>query len=940
MKQAVEKKDQQHRSVFQRSLLTTAIYAFFGYLWIIATELVLTRFHTESAEVFLINISKGLAFVTATAALIFILVYTNLHKVYHESIVRQESEAALKEAQHLAHIGNFSYDTKNEQFQFSGEAARILNLENSEEPISLNAIGKYVQVNDSEHVFALAKKVKLNDKETVFDCRIILANKTERTIQVRLQRVSQKGKTETSLIGTLQDITERADAEDAARVNEAIYKALLNSSYDLVYLKDSSLRYIAINTNMQQYYGISEEKLIGKMLHEIKPGPDALLWEARDKRVLLSGKPIFIEDSYGDQYFETIIYPVDFANQKRGVGGISRDITQRRETEREVAKERDRAQTYFDMAAVLFAVFDREGNVMMINHSGCELIGLPKEKIIGKQWIENFVPEQDRAGVYDVMHGIYNGSVMPTDVNENGIITANNEIRQLEWRNTVLQDGNNEITGILSAGIDVTDLRRTIGALKESERSKSVLLSNLPGMAYRSTFDPKWTIQFASTGCFELTGYLPEEIVNDEVITFSDIICPEYLDMLRAKLAEHLVNRENNRFEYEIITASGERKWVLDSSQWVADENGNFVALEGIIVDITTSKLQFLQIQYLSNHDQLTGLHNRLYYDAAKKMFDSPKFLPLSICFVDINGLKLINDAFGYDIGDQIIQTTATTLKAKIKPNEVIARIGGDEFSLLMPNTDAQACEKRMQTLKDVFSARNEKVKDRAMVINLSFGYATRLDEAVAFSEVEKDAEANLARRKLFDQKSHHNAVLSSIMATLFERSFETKEHADRIGRFSTIIGKRLSLSQDDLDRLRLFALLHDIGKIGISDQILNKPAALNEDELALMRTHPEIGYRIAMASPELATIADLILAHHERWDGEGYPNHIAGEKIPLLSRILAVTDAYDAMTEDRVYRKAMMREEAMDEIRKNSGTQFDPHIASVFLEILEQENL
>jgi HD-GYP domain-containing protein (c-di-GMP phosphodiesterase class II) len=174
----------------------------------------------------------------------------------------------------------------------------------------------------------------------------------------------------------------------------------------------------------------------------------------------------------------------------------------------------------------------------------------------------------------------------------------------------------------------------------------------------------------------------------------------------------------------------------------------------------------------------------------------------------------------------------------------------------------------------------------------------------------------------------------------LYERSFETKEHADRIGQFSTIIGKRLSLSQDDLDRLRLFALLHDIGKIGISDQILNKPAALDEDELALMRTHPEIGYRIAMASPELATIADLILAHHERWDGEGYPNHIAGEKIPLLSRILAVTDAYDAMTEDRVYRKALTREKAMEEIKKNSGTQFDPHIASVFLEILEQENL
>ena len=134
--------------------------------------------------------------------------------------------------------------------------------------------------------------------------------------------------------------------------------------------------------------------------------------------------------------------------------------------------------------------------------------------------------------------------------------------------------------------------------------------------------------------------------------------------------------------------------------------------------------------------------------------------------------------------------------------------------------------------------------------------------------------------------------------------------------------------------------MLHDIGKIGISDQILNKPSALNEDELAIMRTHPEIGYRIAMASPDLAPIADLILTHHERWDGKGYPNQIAGEKIPLLSRILAVADAYDAMTEDRVYRKALPRERAIEEIRKNAGTQFDPQIAALFLEIVVRDHL
>ena len=138
---------------------------------------------------------------------------------------------------------------------------------------------------------------------------------------------------------------------------------------------------------------------------------------------------------------------------------------------------------------------------------------------------------------------------------------------------------------------------------------------------------------------------------------------------------------------------------------------------------------------------------------------------------------------------------------------------------------------------------------------------------------------------------------------------FETEEHAQRIGKLCAVIGERLGLSHEDIDKLKLFAILHDIGKIGISDQILNKPSSLTEEEMAQMRMHPEIGYRIAMSSPDFAPIADLILTHQERWDGTGYPNHITGEKIPLLSRILAVADAYDAMTKDRVYRKAMTRQ-------------------------------
>ena len=928
------------RGSLRASLLIAAIYGLIGYVWIIGSELIVASTHHESADVFLISIWKGLAFVTASAVLIYILVYSNLRKVYRESLIRQESENALQEAQHLAHVGNFSFDAKTQTYRFSNEALQILDLSEEDLPYSFEKLLRKVHINDRDMVQTLSTEATMNGRETVFDCRVLRMHAAERTIQIHLQSILGDHPNQLYVIGTLQDVTERVQAENAAKENEAIYKAFLNSSYDLVYLKDSALRYIAVNTNMQRYYGLNEEALIGRQLNEIKPGADALLWESRDRRVLLSGRPVYIEDSSDDRFFETIIFPVELSHHKRGVGGISRDITQRRQTEKTIAQERDRAQTYFDIAAVAFVAFDHECNVTMINQTGCDIVGLPKEAIIGKPWIENFVPAEDRATVRDVMRRLFDGSISSMDSNENGILRADNEVRQVEWRNRVLRGENGEITGILSAGIDVTDLHKTMRALQESERSKSVLLSNLPGMAYRCAFDQDWTMQFVSSGCFALTGYLPEELIDNKVLSFNDVICPEYREAIWNESVDHLEKKSSNRYEYEIMTSSGERKWVLDINQGVANEAGEIIALEGIIIDVTKTKLQFLQIQYLSNHDQLTGIHNRQYYDTARRNLDTAEHLPLSVFFVDINGLKLINDAFGYDVGDHIIQSTAAVLKANMRPEEVLARIGGDEFGILLPHTNAQDCESRMQELKDAFTIRNANEKDRAMVINLSIGFSTKSDPAIDFAQVEKDAEANMARRKLFDQKSHHNAVLSSIMTTLFERSFETKEHAERIGSFCSIIGQKLMLHQDDIDRLRLFAMLHDIGKIGISDQILNKPASLNDEELAVMRTHPEIGYRIAMASPDLAPIADLILTHHERWDGKGYPNQIAGEKIPLLSRILAVADAYDAMTEDRVYRKALSREQAIEEIRKNAGAQFDPQIAEVFLDILEQDDL
>ena len=171
---------------------------------------------------------------------------------------------------------------------------------------------------------------------------------------------------------------------------------------------------------------------------------------------------------------------------------------------------------------------------------------------------------------------------------------------------------------------------------------------------------------------------------------------------------------------------------------------------------------------------------------------------------------------------------------------------------------------------------------------------------------------------------------------TLNEKSNETEEHTNRLFDLCNKVGKRYNISSEDTSDLELLCMLHDIGKIGISDTIISKPGKLNEEEWVIMKTHPEIGFRIAKATPELKKVSDYILYHHEKFDGTGYPKGLKKYKIPLLDRILSVVDAYDAMTNDRVYRKAMSKEEALKEIISNSGTQFDSDVVKIFLEELK----
>lgn len=396
---------------------------------------------------------------------------------------------------------------------------------------------------------------------------------------------------------------------------------------------------------------------------------------------------------------------------------------------------------------------------------------------------------------------------------------------------------------------------------------------------------------------------------------------------------------KNYTLEKRYIRPDGSVVWVrlVVAPVWLQSKGRKHHLI--LVEDITESKRRENHILYLYSHDTLTDLYNRSYFTDAKTKYDSPDCLPLSIIIGDLNGIRLINEAFGNAEGDRLIAETAKILKRLGRDGDLIARTGGDDFTMILPKTDETAALGLIKQIEAASESYNHGIEDDACIISLSLGCATRNNMDTTFEETSKQAEDNMRRHKLLESRSLHSSVLASIKATMFERSQETEEHAERLAELSHKLGIKLGLAQTELDDLKLLATLHDIGKVGIDDRILKKKGGLTEEEWEEMKKHPEIGYRIAASSPELVAIADYILCHHERWDGQGYPQGLKGEAIPILSRIIAIVDTYDAITQDRLYRKGVLDEEAVREIQQHAGSQFDPRIAAAFVNLVMEES-
>jgi len=382
-----------------------------------------------------------------------------------------------------------------------------------------------------------------------------------------------------------------------------------------------------------------------------------------------------------------------------------------------------------------------------------------------------------------------------------------------------------------------------------------------------------------------------------------------------------------------LISKDNVERAIADSGAPIKNEAGEILGVVLVFRDVTEAKRKQDEIEYLTYHDKLTGLFNRTYFEKKLEKIEASGVFPTSIIIGDVNGLKITNDIFGHGEGDELLKAIARILEKSCRKNDIIARWGGDEFSVILPETDYETARRICERIKKIC----ETYKDLNIQPSIALGLDTKENNTQKLKDVVKKAEDRMYRNKLLESKSKKSGTVLSLQRTLFEKSYETEEHALRIIELSQKLGRMLGLHENELDDLKLLAGLHDIGKVAISDTILTKAGKLSDEEWEEMKKHCEIGYRIANSALEISHVSEYILCHHERWDGTGYPQGRKGEEIPLLSRIISVVDAYDVMTNVRIYKDKMSKKEALEEIRRCAGTQFDPHIAETFIELMSE---
>ncbi|MGS0763842.1 PAS domain S-box protein [Syntrophomonas curvata] len=735
-------------------------------------------------------------------------------------------------------------------------------------------------------------------------------------------------------IESLRDVTENRQAQKALKDSEEKYRNIIESIEDGYFEVDQGGNFVFFNPWLVKVLGYTEDELQSHNYRKVMDGENGRKVFSAFNRVYNTGQSVKeldwqVRKKDGTTLFvETTVLPIKDNITVVGFRGIVRDISERKQAEEALRKSENLYRTIFETTGTATIIIEDDMTVSLMNSEMERLIGYSKKEIEGKQkWTMFVEPEHRNRMIEYHLKRRESPDKAPRNY-EFKLLSRDGGIKEVVLTIAMIPGTTQSVTSLL----DITNRKIYEEALAISEARYRGIVEDQTELICR--FLPGGELTFVNeTYCRYFSKKRPELLGKDFRINFLQ----DDMVLVESEIARLSYRNPVTTIEHRVMLEGGKIRWQQWTHRALYNEKGLLVDYQSVGRDITERKEAEEQLRYLSTHDSLTDLHNRLYFEEQMAVMENGGYDPIGLVMCDVDGLKIVNDTLGHDKGDRLLKTVAGLVNQCFRKNDIVARVGGDEFAILLPETSKITVEQTLSRIRE--KVREYNLINPELPLSVSLGYAVRTTPETTMGTIFEEADNNMYREKLHSRLSARSSIVQTLMRALEARDFITEGHGDRLQRLVVKMARVLDLSEGKENDLRLLAQFHDIGKVGVPDSILFKRGSLTKSEYSIMQRHCEIGHRIALSAPELVLIADWILKHHEWWNGKGYPLGLEGENIPLECRILALADAYDAMTSDRPYRRAMPHGRAIEELRRFAGIQFDPDLVGMFIDVIEPES-
>ena len=581
--------------------------------------------------------------------------------------------------------------------------------------------------------------------------------------------------------------------------------------------------------------------------------------------------------------------------------------------------EHHELQRFFNLALDLLCIADLDGNFVRVNKAWENTLGYSIEELEQRKFLD-FVHPEDMESTIDAMSML--GQDKPVLNFINRYRCKDGSYRYIEWRSQPY--GNL----IYAAARDITDRQRVEDTLRQSEARNRALVEAIPDILFRyNQWGDYLDIQAKDQNM--LHPMAKDAMEQGDLIgkNLTEFLPTEIADLLLEAIEKAIETGEPQIAEYSYKVEGRLQHYEARLVSTGKDE------VVSIVRDITEAKHTEQELKYLSLHDPLTGLYNRNYFENELERLGGSREYPIAMISADLDGLKLVNDTLGHKEGDRFILACAAVLKGSMRGSDILARVGGDEFALILTRTSEEKAESIIERIRSQVERYNELQK--GLPLSISLGLAVSENPREPLEEVYAAADRVMYKDKLTRSKEARGSIVRALLAQVYEGESAIAGYSEKIQEHCILMGQKYNLDDNQMADLVLLAQVYELGKVTVPCSILDKKEKLTEQEWEIVRQHAEKGFRIAFASPDLAHIADLLLRHHENWDGSGYPLGLAEEEIPLECRILAVANAYHAMTNSRPYAETFSREEALRELELGAAGQFDPQVVETFKTIV-----